>query len=73
MAKVRTHLYVHNDKDSNYSKWESIGGDPNSHGARRFAYAAGELTLSVEVDLETGAAYADRIEGQRLNPPLRLN
>jgi hypothetical protein len=78
---IKTKLYVHSSKESNWDRWdelwenhrppEAMGSAPLEPG-RRFAYAAMELTLDVEVDLATGEVRATHFEGQELPEPVEI-
>ena len=52
MAKVKTKMYLHSDKDSNYE----TGGELKLKGEalRNFAYALYEVEFELEVDTKTG-------------------
>lgn len=56
--KVKTTLYLHGDKESNYEKFtdlcEKAGIVPEPAAERQFAYALYEVTVEIEVDLNTG-------------------
>ena len=53
---ISTVLYIHGDKDSNYTLAEELGLDP--HATRNFAYVGLEVSLDVEIDPKTGETKA---------------
>lgn len=66
-------LYLHRDKGSNWSTWEDELGQPENEAGRRFSYAAYEVEVQGEVDLDSGVFTATHFDGEKLANPVVLS
>jgi hypothetical protein len=63
---VRITLYVHGARESGYDAGEKAGLEGEA--LRMFSFAATEHEIEYEVDSETGAAVAVKIDGRGIGP-----
>lgn len=70
MPKIEHTVYVHRDKDSNWSEAQELGLEEDA--ARRFAYCGYEVAFKGHLDTDTGDFYATHVDGMALREPLRL-
>ena len=66
---MRTSIYLHNSKDSNWEKGTELGLSGDA--LKRFVYACLEVELEVEVDPQTGGAEIISVDGRELKEPKR--
>lgn len=61
---MKTKLYLHSNKDSNYEKGEELG--LTGEALKQFAYALSEVEFEVGIDPETGVATILSVDGKAL-------
>lgn len=66
---LKTTIYLHNDKESNWSKAAELG--LKDEAARTFAYTALEVDLTIQVEAD-GQATATHFNGIALERPAKL-
>lgn len=63
-GKVRTKMYLHGEKESNYELGEKLG--LSEEAIKNFAYALYEVEFEVEVDTKTGDYTIIAVNGRKL-------
>ncbi len=71
MAKKIIPYYMHSDKESNWDYADELGLSDVAQD--KFRYTGYEVKFDLEVDTETGQAYAVAFEGQALTTPVKMN
>lgn len=62
--KIKTTIYLHADKESNYEQGEELG--LTGEALNYFMYACYEVGIDVEVDKETGETIIVGVDGRTL-------
>jgi len=68
---VKTKLYLHSSKESMADNGDELGLEGEA--MDRFIYTFYEVVFDVEVDTETGEAYATALEGMPLKEKVPIN
>lgn len=67
---IKTTMYAHGSKDSNWDRGESLGLSGNA--LREFSYSLYEVKFSVEVNRKTGHAMCTHVNDVKLVEPVRI-
>lgn len=68
---IRTKMYAHSSKDSNWGTGEELG--LSEEALEEFCYALYEVEFSVEIDSETGKVMITAVNGVELREPVKGN
>ena len=63
-------IYFHRDKETNFDIQEELG--MNDKAMETFMYTGSEIGVLIEVNKETGEAWATHLEGVELKEPVRI-